>query len=87
MDIVPFAISNTLALSLLVSHIHTHTHTSRHEFAGTAPGANHKYFKCHHSYLYTQQKGENKVHTYVQHVTSAALLAIIQTFLNFKQRK
>lgn len=27
MDIVPFAISNTLPLSLLVSHTHTHTHT------------------------------------------------------------
>lgn len=54
----------------------------QHEFAGTAPGANRKYFKCHHSYLYTQQKGENKVHTYVQYVTSPALLAIISWTLN-----
>lgn len=49
------------ALSLSRSHTHR-----RHEFADTAPGANHKYFKCHHSYLYSQQKGENKVPTYVQ---------------------
>lgn len=70
-------LSLTRFLYLCLYHTYTHIHTRQHEFAGTAPGANHKYFKCHHSYLYTQQKGENKVHTYVQHVTSSALLAII----------
>lgn len=68
-----------LSLSPLLSLTHKQ---QQHEFAGTAPGANHKYFKCHHSYLYTQQKGENKVHTYVQYVTSPASLAIISWTLN-----
>lgn len=63
----------------------SHTHR-RHEFADTAPGANHKYFKFHHSYLYSQQKGENKVPTYVQHVTSPASLAIISWTLNNKHQ-
>lgn len=51
--------------------------TAQYESADTAPGANHKYFKCHHSYLCYQQKGENKVPAYVQCVTSTAFLAII----------
>lgn len=64
-------------LSNTYSQPHAGVQTQQQESADTAPGANHKYFKCHHSHLHSQQKGENKVPVYVQHVTSTASLATI----------
>lgn len=72
---------NSLSLSLKQTHTDTQTtwicrHSTR---------CDHKYFRSHHSYLFTQQKGENKERAHVQHVTSPASSTAISW--NFNKHK